>query len=585
MGETLDPQQAFAAAMASHQRGALADAENSYRAILHAAPTHFGAIYLLGVVFLQQGRYEAAERQLDLALKANPAVASAHEHYGEALLNLTRPQEALASFDRALALKPDFAEAHGNRGVALARLGQRPEALASYDAALALKPNYAAAWIGRGAVLQESGRSEEALESYDRAIALLPHSAEAFSNRGNTLCTLRRFDEALASFDRAIALKPDYAEAYYNRGLVLAEIERFAEALACYERAIALKPDYAEAHDNRGNALLALNRPQEALANYEKAIALKPDFAEAIDNRGRCKLLLGRFADGWADYEQRWRKPRFASVRPPCEAPHWKGESIAGRSILVYFEQGLGDAIQFSRYLQLLAERGANVSFMAPPQLVRLLKTLPVPVRFVTALTREDRFDLQCPLMSLPHLMGVELAPMEGPYLSPDSERVTFWRARLAGGGFKIGICWQANPIGLGRSFPLAALFPLSQMPGVRLIALQKNYGLGQLDTRPNGMAVETLGDFDEGDAFLDSAAIMASLDLVLTCDTSVAHLAGALNRPVWVALKDVPDWRWMLLRDDSPWYPSMRLFRQHRAGDWTGAFADIEAALEEMRH
>ena len=616
--QVFDSQAAFGTAMANHQRGALGEAERAYAAILAKEPAHMGATYLLGVVFLQQGKFAAAERQIAAAIGMNPGLASAHEHRGEALLNSGRAAEAAAAFEKAIALKPDFLEAHANRAVALRALGRRQDALAAYEKAIALKPDHAAALIGRGAVLHELGRTAEALASYDAAIAAAPQSAEAFNNRGNALTELDRFEEALQSFtraialnpvyaeafsnrghalrrmgrgnealhefERAIALKPDYAEAFYNRGLVLHEAERVEEALASYDRAIAFKPSYAEAFDKRGNALKDLKRLDEALAAYGQAITLKPDYHEAIDNRGRCSFLLGRLAEGWTDYESRWKKPGFLSVRPPLDAPHWKGESLANRSILVYMEQGLGDAIQFCRYLPVLAERGANVSFLLPRNLTRLIASLRAPIRFLEALGKEDRFDFQCPLMSLPHLLKLPLAGMEAPYLSADGERAADWRARLGADGFKIGICWQANPLGGGRSFPLASLFPLSQIARVRLISLQKNFGLGQLDTRPNGMQVETLGaDYDAGD-FLETAGVVESLNMVVTCDTSIAHLAGALGRPVWTALKYVPDWRWMLERGDSPWYPTMRLFRQKTPNDWAPVFAEICEALEAER-
>jgi hypothetical protein len=273
-------------------------------------------------------------------------------------------------------------------------------------------------------------------------------------------------------------------------------------------------------------------------------------------------------------------------LRPPLDRPAWRGESLDGRSILVYGEQGLGDIIQFARYVPVLAGKGAETGFYVTAKLVRILESLPGRVRVLPSLGADRNFDYQCPLMSLPYRLGAEAANIPAtPYLSADPQRSARWGAAIGTGGFKIGVSWHGNPIAPERSFPLAELYPLSQIPRVRLISLQKNQGLEQLASLPAGMAVETLGeDFDAGpDAFLDTAAVMEHLDLVVTCDTAIAHLAGALARPVWVALKYVPDWRWMLERSDSPWYPGMRLFRQGEPGGWSALFEGMTAELKKL--
>jgi tetratricopeptide (TPR) repeat protein len=548
---------AFEEALNLHRAGRLDEAEKLYLKVLEAQPDHFNSFRLLGVIDDQRGNHEAAVRHIDAALKINP----------------------------------NFAEAFNSRGNALKKMQRWDEALASYDQAIALNPGYAGAFNNRGTALHKLKRIDEALGSFDQAIALNPDYAVAFNNRGNALKEIGRLDEALASYDQAIALKPDYADAFKNRGTLLQELWRLDEALVSYDQAIALKPDYAEVFNNRGSALHHLKRLDEALTSYDRAIALKPDFANAIVNRGMTRLLFGRFQEGWPDFEWRWAANGLPRKQPQINAPVWQGEDLAGRRIAVYAEQGLGDVIQFARYLPRLAELGADVAFLAPAKLVRLLRTLPSKVGVVSSIDGAEPFDFQCALMSLPFWSGTELSsiPDEVPYLNSERDLVARWAHQLGHHGFKIGIAWQGKPDSMldrGRSIALAEFVPLSWLPGVRLISLQKNHGLDQLASLPAGTNVEILSDeFDSGpDAFIDTAAVMANLDLIITSDTSIAHLAGALGRPTWVVLSYVPDWRWLLDQEDCPWYPTMRLFRQRIAGDWKSVFSNIERQLRPIQ-
>jgi tetratricopeptide (TPR) repeat protein len=388
----------------------------------------------------------------------------------------------------------------------------------------------------------------------------------------------------------ALAIKPDYPEALYNRGLSLKKLRRFDEALSSYDRAVAIKPDYAEALSNRGLALKELKRFEEALASYDRALAIKPDYADALFNRAVISLLLGDFPTGWVGYEGRWDHIGAANRKLKAPYPVWKGEDISGKRFIVYEEQGLGDIIQFSRYLKQLSALGAQVTFLLRSNMHGLLRSLDQNIRFTDNHPIGETFDYQCALLSLPLAFRttVKNIPAETRYLRAEPDRIEKWKQRLGDAGFKIGVAWQGNKaseIDVGRSFPLVEFLGISHLPNVRLVSLQKHEGVEQLRDMPEGMAVETLGDdFDLGDeTFLDTAAVIENLDLVISSDTSVAHLAGALGRPVWVALKDVPDWRWMLDRTDSQWYPTMRLFRQRTIDDWRAVFADIENALREL--
>lgn len=450
---------------------------------------------------------------------------------------------------------------------------------------IARDPGNADAFINRATALHKVGRLNEAVASFDQAIALGPDNALAFHARGHVLKDMNRLHDALTSYDKAIALDPNRADAWKNRGTVLLQLSRLEEAEANFDRAIALKPGFAEAYNNRGTALHYMRRLDEAVASFDRAIATKPGFANAIFNRGLAKLLGGNLREGWADYEWRWKSKGF---RPPREfdGPIWRGEDLAGRSIAIdAHEQGLGDVIQFARYLPLIVQRKAKVSLLAPKKLVRLLRPLLSEIEIVTSTDFGRPFDFYCPLMSLPFAFGTELSsiPYRVSFLKAEEELVARWKERLGGHGFKIGIGWQVGVSqDRARSIPLAEFIPLSRIPNVRLISLQKEHGLEQFAGLPAGTQMEELSDgFDNGpDAFIDTAAIMANLDLIITADISIAHVAGALGRPTWIGLKYVPDWRWLLDRDNSPWYPTVRLFRQQTDGDWESVFSRIRQEL-----
>ena len=563
--------------------GRLEEAVTAYDAALRIKPDYAEAHSNRGNALKAIGRFEEALISYDVALRIKPDYAEAHSNRGNALKALGRLEEALAAYEAALRIGPDLAEAHSNRGAALRGLGRLEEALASYDAALQIKPDYAEAYYNLGNTLKDLNCLEKALAAYEAALRLKPDYAQAHSNRGVVLKALGRFEEAVVSYDVALRIKPDYAEAHSNRGVALQELDRLEESLAAYEAALRIRPDYADAYYNRGNALRALGRLEEALAAYDTALRIDPDHAEAHTNRAAALLLASRLAEGWREYEWRWLKKKL----PHDTFPRWQGEPADGRTLLVWWEQGLGDIIQFARYLPLLRQRGWRVIFEVPSLLARLLDGL----ADATVVAQGDPlppFDLQCPLLSLPLGFGttLETIPAAVPYVYAEPERRTFWRQRLPKDGFRIGIVWQGNPGHSNdrhRSIPLKQFAPLSALSGVRLVGLQKNHGLDQLAGLPEGMTVQTLGaEYDEG-GFPDTAALIMELDLIVSADTSVAHLAGALGRPVWVALPMAPDWRWMLQRADSPWYPSMRLFRQPERGDWDSVFHEIARAARTV--
>jgi hypothetical protein len=387
-----------------------------------------------------------------------------------------------------------------------------------------------------------------------------------------------------------MGLDPSLGGIHRLRADALQALDRWDEALAGYDQALVRLPDDPVLHFNRANQLRYLRRIDEAIAAYDAAIALRPDFAMARHNRGVCRLLAGDWAGGFEDYA--WRKAcaDFTDPRYRLEPLLTGAEDLAGRRLFVFAELFLGDVIQMSRYLPLAAAKGAKVTLAAPVALHRLLSTLAADVELLPADGQPEAFDAVCPLMSLPQAFGQgpQSVPATTPYLAAEPERAARWAERIGGQGFRIGVCWQgstaAYALPMQRSFPLAALASLGARPGVRLISLQKHDGLDQLAGLPAGMTVEALGqDFDAGpDAFLDTAAVMAACDLVITADTAVAHVAGALGVPTWIGLPFVPDWRWGLQGETTCWYPSARLFRQARPGDWTGVMAQMDEALAQ---
>lgn len=440
------------------------------------------------------------------------------------------------------------------------------------------------AWFILGVANQLLGRLEESVECYRRSLALLPSNAEAWNNLGASLLSLRRPEEAEPCIAQALALAPGYAEGYSNLGNALQALGRHDEAIARYRRALELKPDYHAAHDHLGLVLQAQGKLEEAIHEYGRALAMAPGYAVAHTNRALARLQHGDFANGWNEYEWRFACPEHPV--PNHVQPWWDGSPLQGRTILVWTEQGLGDCFQFIRFAPLLARAGGRVVVHCASSLARVLATCPG----VSQVVRHDEdlppFDCHVPLMSLPGLFGTMLGtiPAHVPYLFPPPERVAAWgREMSARRGLKVGIAWQGNPDHKKdriRSFRLDQFEPLSRIAGVSLFSLQKGRGAEQLAGR-DSLHIVDLGSRLED--LSDAAAVLANLDLVIVPDTALAHLAGALGRPVWVALSSSGEWRWLTAREDSPWYPTLRLFRQHRWGDWDEVFGRIAGQLGQL--
>jgi tetratricopeptide (TPR) repeat protein len=566
-----------------HRKGALARAEKAYRKILAAHPRHAGALHLLGVLLAQRKSYESALALIERAIAIEPGNADAHNNRANVLRDLGRLEAALAGYGRAIRLRRDFAEAHCNRAAVLLALKRPAAARAGFERAARIKPESAEAHAGLGNALLALERPEEALAGYDHAVRLRPDYAEAHQGRAQACAMLGRLDEALAGYDRAIAARPDFAEAYYNRANVLKELARTEAALVSFDRAIALRPDYAEAFYNRGNVLLDLKRPGDALASFDAALSLRPEDVARRQNLALCRLLVGDFARGWETYERRWQRGQAEVQLRTFRKPLWLGEeALEGKTILLHSEQGIGDTLQFCRYAALVRDRGARVILEAPAALAGLLGRLDGVAELVEKGRPIPPFDTHCPLMSLPLAFKTDLAtiPAPGRYITADPDLAAAWHERLGPKARpRVGLAWSGNPrhaMDRRRSIPLATMRALLA-PDIEWFSLHREVREGDAPLLAASPDIRHFGDKMDFDS---TAALIETLDLVISVDTSIAHLAGAIGKPLWVLLPHVADWRWLTEREDSPWYPSARLIRQLERGDWPGVMQRVYLEL-----
>ncbi|HEY2584487.1 MAG TPA: tetratricopeptide repeat protein, partial [Tepidisphaeraceae bacterium] len=547
-------QQAFDRVLRLRQAGRRADADSLYRHIVAQIPNEPNALHTLGVLAHRAGQNEFAA---DL-------------------------------IGRAVALAPDDAEYHENLGVVLAASERWGEAAAAFERAVELDPSVAETCLNAAHALRRSGRPAEAMARYRQAIALKPDLVPAHNNLGNLLRESGRIDEAIAAFRKALEHRPDYVEAQNNLASALLETGQPEASLQHYQRAIAARPDVPELYNNLGKAHRAAGDVPAAIAAHEKALALKPDDADAHWNLSLMLLLSGQFERGWNEYEWRWAVPEFRSPRPDFRQPQWVGQPLQGKRILLHAEQGFGDTIQFCRYAPLVAQQGGRVILECPPELHRLLQILPGVEQLIAAGEPLPEFDFHSPLLSLPRIFRtrIETVPNFVAYLQADAAQAARWQHRLPlpTDQLRVGLVWAgsaANPNDRNRSITLDALAPLLRVPDVRFYSLQT--GRGADPARDAAGEFKSIVGTDGFEDFADTASLIANLDLVISVDTAVAHLAGAMAVPVWALLPFGPDWRWLLDRQDSPWYPTMRLFRQPRRGNWQSVVQSVASELQQV--
>jgi hypothetical protein len=549
-------------------------------------PDYADAYCNWGLALQQLGRLDDALASYDHALAIKPDFADAYHNRGNVLQGLRRPNEALASYDKALAIRPVSAGTYHNRGVALQQLGRLDDALASFDHALAINPAYAAAYHSRGVTLHKRKRLDEALASYDKALAIDPDYADAYCSRGVALQELKRVEDALASFEKAIAIKPGLAAAHSNRGGSLRDLKRLDEALASHDRALAIDPGYAVAHKNRGSVLRELGRLDEALASFDKALALDPNYADAWFSKATLLLSAGRYLEGWPLYEWRLKQDETRDAYYVFPKPAWRGDTdIRGKKLLIFAEQGLGDIVQFCRYLPQLHALGAELVVEIPKRLIAFISTLDCPMTIVEKGKPLPAFDAYCPVMSLPYIFKttVETIPADIPYLFSDAEKVRRWQKKL---GKKkkprVGLVWSGadtHKNDLNRSVRLKDLLPIIELPFIEWHSLQREYRPADLATLKQHREIRQ--HQDEFDDFSDTVALIECMDLVISVDTSVVHVTGAMGRPLWILLSFAADFRWMLEGIETPWYPTAKLYRQPTFDDWPSVFATVRQDLE----
>jgi tetratricopeptide (TPR) repeat protein len=569
-------------ALALHQGGQLARAQTLYDRVLQLQPENFEALHLSGLIAAQSKNPARAIELINRALAINPGHADAHTNKGNALRKLGQFESALASYDTAIQLRPEHAKTHFNRGIALKELGKYELAISSYDQAILLNPGFMAAYANRGVALAALSQHESAVASFDQANNLDPRIAYTHLHRGISLHALGHYREAAGSYQKAIALDSGSAEAHHNLGISLIQLRQHEAAIASIDHAIALKSEFADAYVNRALAFHEIRQHQAAMADYNQAISLQPNLRIAHRNLSHLYLLLGDYEKGWEEFEWRLRNDDGKFNQHRFSQPLWLGqESLTGKTILLHSEQGLGDTIQFCRYAKLVADLGARVILEIQKPLANLLANLDGVATLVTKGGVLPPFQFHCPLMSLPLALQTRIDNISAAsgYLQADAGKIEAWRARL---GTKtkprVGLVWSGNPLqknNHNRSIPLTALTGLLNGE-FDYVCLQKD--VKEADQKI--LAAHPRIRRFELDDFSDTAALCELLDLVISVDTSVAHLAGALGRPVWIPLCFNADWRYLLERVDSPWYASARLYREDRIKGWNEVITNIHADL-----
>jgi tetratricopeptide (TPR) repeat protein len=577
-------------AVEHHRAGRLFEAEEIYRRVLAAEPDHPFALCLLGTVVQAAGEYDQAVDLISRAIAVKPDYMDAYINLGTVLLTAARFEEALASLEQALALDPDSAEAHSNKGLALMELDRPDDAAASYRRAIEIQPEYAKVHFNLGHMLNETGRADDAIESYPRAIEFQPEYAEAHQNLGNVFRDQGQSGDAIASYRRAIEFQPDYAEAHANLGNALKDLGRFEDAAEAHEKAIRLKPDLAQAYSNLGSVRQEQGRFGEAAANYQKALAGDLNCAEFHLNLGLVRLLTGDFDNGWQEYDWPLRTQEFSLRRAEHDKPLWDGSPISGKRLLVCSEQGVGDEILFAGLIPNLIERGIDVILESDARLLPLFSRSFPSITGIAKGCEDQAFDFHIPSGGLGRVLRPSLGsfPEPTPYLVADPKLCTELRDLYhdQGTGALVGISWYSNSPESGRqcSLTLPELRPLLETPEVTFIDLQYGDTADQRSAFARETGIDIVHD-DQIDQMVDLdafAAQVSAMDLVLSIDNSTVHMAGALGVPTWAMLRPAHYWCWGLDRDDSPWYPSLRLFRQDTPGDWSGILERVCVALGE---
>jgi tetratricopeptide (TPR) repeat protein len=618
--ELKDLQAIYAKAVAFDKSGMLAEAARSYRFFLSKWPEP-AAYYNYGLILKKMQDFDGALLNYEKAIALKPDYAEAYANIGSIYLERAAYAQSLEQYEKAIQHNPALVPAHYNRGVVLQKLGRPDDALAAYNRALMLQPQFYLAYLNAGSIYLEKAEFGKALDQFNKAIHFNPGLVEAYCNRGVVFQKMRQYDDALGDYRTALALQPNYApahahignvhletgayeealghygaaikhnpmyvEAYYNRGVALQELRWLDEALVDNEKALALDPHYYLALLNKSVILSELKRKTEAIGNYERMLAVNPENDQARLNLGFLKLSLGDFATGWMLNESRLQ----LHGESYSHVVHWRrGENIAGKTVFIKWEQGFGDTIQFCRFARVVKDAGAHVILSVQEPLKRIIASLDDRIVVVGEQETPEKIDYCCYTMSLPHLLdaSVETIPYPARYLNAETSDMLKWQARLREiSGRKIGLVWagghrphiqSARRNDADRSLGLRHFLPLLEVEGTAFFSLQKGPPAAQLAALEGGHIRDVT---DELTDFADTGALIETLDLVISVDTSVAHLAAALGKPVWILVPFVSCWRWLEGRTDTPWYASVKLFRQDEHGNWDRVMAEVKQELE----
>ena len=570
-----------------HQTGDLLAAEIAYRDILKLHSSFSPASHFLGVVLSQLKRHDEAVNILNQAIIELPNDAVVQHNLALALFHNSEADSAINHYQIALKLKPNFSDAHFNLGNALKDKKRYEDAVSCYRQALLLKPKFPTALNNLANTLMTLGRLDEALDQVDQALVIKPDYAECYLNRGNILTEQKRFDEAISAYGAALKLNPVLIEAQLNLAKTHSQSGQHDKAIELIHKVIAQEPDNHDAHNSLGCCWMDLNKLQSAMKSLARCIECKSDSAEGHFNYALALLKSGCFAQGWKEYE--WRiKGEMGKSHYSYQKPRWLGESFANQTLMIYVEQGFGDSIQFIRFIPQVKKLGGHVILLCQPELIRLftgVEGIDTMVSRPLEGVPDIEFDCLIPLMSLPHVLAINSSDQfcAEAYLTIENPPAAKWHQQISDDGkLNVGIVWAGNPKhknDLNRSIPFDLFGDLAKISGVKLYSLKVGPDFDQIKISPN--EIKNLGS--QITDFQDTAEAVSCLDLVITVDTSIAHLAGAMGKPVWVLLPFAPDWRWMLESDGSPWYQSMRLFRQQQLGEWSYPFQRISEALEVL--
>lgn len=571
---------ALAAALQLHRNGNLGEAERLYRSILEKNPRHPDALHLLGMIADQVGQSTLAVQLIQAAIEVQPD-ASYYNNLGNVLEKISRREEAQASYRQAITLNPKYADAHYNLGLSYYRQSQLPLSIDAFRRAVECNEQLPAAWNSLGAALMDASHYPQAVTCLEKALSLSPDYAEAHLNLGNVLQKMGKNAEALPRIHRALSLKPDLERAWNTLGIIFDNMDA-PGAIDCFRMALQYKSDYPEAMSNLGRLLTFTKESDEGLALLRRVTQLWPDYADGHWNFALALLLHGQYQEGWQEHEWRWRINDFSSPKRNFSQPQWQGEDLHGKKLLIHAEQGLGDTIQFSRFLPMVKASGAEIILEIRDSLRRLMAGIPEISQIVNYGDPLPEFDVHCPLMSLPHVFETTLDKIPPAIQFPslaDHRTGTSFASPL-----QVGLVWAGNPnhgLDRRRSVSIQALLPLKNISNVSYFCAFKGPAAQEvLAMAPQWQITDLCSDAED---LFDTAKKISQMDLIISVDTAVAHLAATMGRPVWLLVSQTPDWRWLCDREDSPWYPSIRIFRQRSLGNWDEVVAQIEKELTAL--